>query len=96
MNAASAAAALQEQAQLLVEAVNRFRLDDSHGARMQEQRPAVAVLPKQFTQSVQKSRQANGYHKVAKANGYHKKANGEDSQVSVAKAAGHDEDWDEF
>ena len=94
--AASAAAALQEQAQLLVEAVNRFRLDDSHGARMQEQRPAVAVLPKQFTQSVQKSRQANGYHKVAKANGYHKKANGEDSQVSVAKAAGHDEDWDEF
>lgn len=94
--AASAAAALQEQAQLLVEAVNRFRLDDSHGARMQEQRPAVAVLPKQFAQSVQKSRQANGYHKVAKANGYHKKANGEDSQVSVAKAAGHDEDWDEF
>ena len=94
--AASAAAALQEQAQILVEAVNRFRLDESHRARVQEQRPNVAVLPKQFAQ-LEQTRQANGYHKPEKANGYHKiPSNEETSASTMGKAVGHDADWNEF
>ena len=94
--AASAAAALQEQAQVLVEAVNRFRLDDSHRVKGQEQRPTVAVLPKPFTQ-LEQTRQANGYHKPEKANGYHKtQVNLETLASAMGKAVGHDADWDEF
>jgi len=94
--AASAAAALQEQAQMLVEAVNRFRLDGSPRVRAQEQRPNVAVLPKQFAQREQ-TRQANGYHKPEKANGYHKTPSSDESSAStIGKAVGHDADWNEF
>lgn len=94
--AASAAAALQEQAQMLVEAVNRFRLEESPRVRAQEQRSHVAVLPKQFAQREQ-TRQANGYHKPEKANGYHKAPASEVTSASaIGKAVGHDADWDEF
>ncbi|WP_300736643.1 methyl-accepting chemotaxis protein [Trichlorobacter sp.] len=94
--AASAAAALQEQAQMLVEAVNRFRLNESYRARVQEQKPNVTALPKQFAQ-LEQTRQANGYHKPEKANGYHKAPVSEGTSAStMGKAVGHDADWDEF
>jgi len=94
--AASAAAALQEQAQVLVGAVNRFRLDESQRVKVQDQRPSVAVLPKQFTQ-LEQTRQANGYHKPEKANGYHNTSVNEETSASVmGKAVGHDADWNEF
>ncbi len=95
--ATSAAAALEDQAHLLVAAVARFTLDEQartaqhDTARLQRLDPLEAQ-----TQAAAKiSKQVKQMEKTAASNGYHHK---EQSlrQAPAAKAVGHDEDWSSF
>ena len=94
--AASAAAALQDQAQMLVEAVNRFKLDESSKAKARDHKLEVTVMPKKQFAQLEQTRPANGYHKTEKANGYHTIKAHETAETVMAKAVGHDADWNEF
>jgi methyl-accepting chemotaxis protein len=100
---AAAAEALEEQAQVLVAAVNRFKLDEAHRARMGEtaehkavSRPPASIRPDKLIRQPGKAAKANGYHKTGKASGYHKDDIGEEAQPVTARAVGHDADWNEF
>jgi methyl-accepting chemotaxis protein len=109
--AAAAAESLEEQARNLVDAISRFKLDESHVALpakiAQSDKKAVAA-PQPSARAAKPARRydkpltANGYHKAA--NGYHKPANGyhkESEQellpeAMMAKAVGHEDEWKEF
>ncbi|OGU17844.1 MAG: hypothetical protein A2076_15025 [Geobacteraceae bacterium GWC2_53_11] len=91
--ASAAAGALEDQAGLLVDAVNRFKLDDQRASaviRKHELAPVQAqVAPKVI-------RQAKGVDKVGKASGYHKANGYHKESAPLAKVVGADEEWGEF
>jgi len=95
--ASAAAGALEEQAGLLVDAVNRFKLDEqSKGLRRETvgaQRFEPAVIKAQAASRVA-NKKARNIEKSGKANGYHK-ASSSDVEYQ-AKAVGHDAEWSEF
>jgi len=95
--ASSAAAALEEQAHLLVEAVNRFKLDEQSRVTqheiarlqrldpLQQQSQAALRAGGSSTREIKKVAQSNGYHATKPLKG----------QLS-AKAVGSDADWNDF
>ncbi len=93
--AAAAAEALREQAQVLVAAVKRFKLDQASKSQISavsDQRGFEAAA----APLLQPSKQFGHLEKTKKANGYHKHASVETKQTLAAKAVGHDADWNEF
>ncbi|MDD5284373.1 MAG: methyl-accepting chemotaxis protein [Desulfuromonadaceae bacterium] len=97
--ASAAAGALEEQAGLLVEAVNRFKLEEERKPQQRESAKVLKMEPITVkAQAASKAaKQAKGVEKTGKSNGYHK-ANGylEAKGAEVAKAVGHDAEWNEF
>ncbi len=97
--ASAAAGALEEQAQLLVEAVNRFKLDDQSKGQQRETAKVLKMEPVAAKgQAVPKAvKQAKVAEKSGKANGYHKASGYNEARgAEVAKAVGHDVEWNEF
>ena len=92
--AASAAAALEEQAHHLIEAVAQFKLETNSTVRHGKQHLITAPQIEKLAGGTQGVKKANGYHKPKPSNGYHDTGHGA-SHTKVAKAAGHDE-WHEF
>jgi methyl-accepting chemotaxis protein len=98
---AAAAEALDEQAQVLVAAVNRFKLDEAHGARMGADTAEHKALSRIPTPA-KPDKLIRHPGKIAKANGYHKpKMEGvyplQSQPAMMAKAVGHDTaEWSEF
>jgi methyl-accepting chemotaxis protein len=103
--ASAAAGALQEQAELLVEVVGSFKLEDQRKPQQRETSRVVRIEPVAAkthagvkTQSAVKTgKLVKGLEKVGKSNGYHK-ANGYDeaSATEIAKAVGDNAEWGEF
>ena len=85
----SASDDLEEQVQLLVEAVNRFILDD--GRKGERKEPGKVLKMESAPPKVQIFSKGKGVGKSGKANGYHK-AKGEEGEPA-ARAAGHDLEW---
>lgn len=110
--AAAAAESLEEQARNLVEAISRFKLDDSlssNTARVQHPEKKIVPITQAKSHATkisalgEKTRTSNGYHKAA--NGYHKAANGYHkdpaeqellAEPMLARAVGQEADWKEF
>ena len=94
--ASAAAGALEEQAQLLVEATNRFKLDEQ--PKVQQQAVVKTQRPESIGARTQAATRADkptrGVERAGKANGYHKVKGGDTLQP--AKVVGHDADWNEF
>jgi len=91
--AASAAGALQEQAELLVEAVSRFTLDETPAGRKRQ--PASPPEAKQVTLRTEPKR-ANGYHKAAKGRTAGSGEQDDRPHEPLARAVGDDGDWSSF
>ena len=94
--ASTAAEALQEQAQLLVEAVGSFKLGETDRATA---RPILSAAPLGSGKTgalPQPVKKANGYGAVAKANGYHRAPGGGTVRSLTAAAVGDDADWNGF
>ena len=94
--AAAAAEALQEQAQLLVEAVGSFTLEETGKPTVRAHGGAAALTNGRPGPLSQPVKTANGYHAAGKANGYHKAPGREGRQPVMAAAVGDDADWNGF
>ena len=96
---ASATEALQDQAQLLVEAVSRFKLADSgslHGAKQRPEALAPGFQGNKPPLLQEKVKKANGYHKKSASINIQKAIGNGLAQEAMAKAVGDDNDWKGF